>query len=94
MVLSYFNEFESFVLIEDAVTPKKGQPLIVKDHVKFAVELAAQSRQEDTDTEVKSLWKALIIIQRVLLKHEESHPTHFKDSIKYDSMPTEACLKS
>ena len=36
MILLYFNDFEPNILIEDAVTTKKGQTLIVKDHVKFA----------------------------------------------------------
>ena len=55
MMLSYFNEFEPIVMFEDAAAPKKGRTLIVKDRVKFTVELAAQSRQEDTDSEVKAL---------------------------------------
>ena len=84
MILSYFNEFVPNVLIEDTVTPKKGQTLIVKDCAKFAVELAAQSKQEDTDSEVKALRKVSRIIRRVLLKHKESHPTRFKSSVKYD----------
>ena len=52
MMLLYFNKFEPNVRIEDAVTPKKGRTLIVKNHVEFAVELAAQNKQEDTDTQV------------------------------------------
>ena len=51
MILSYFNESEPTALIEDAVTPKKGRTLIVKDHVKFVVQLNAQSRQADTNSE-------------------------------------------
>ena len=49
-------------MIKYAVTTKKGRTLIVKDHVKFAVKLAAQSRQEDTDSEVKALQKVSRII--------------------------------
>ena len=36
MILLYFNDFEPNILIEDAVTTKKGQTLIIIDHVKFA----------------------------------------------------------
>ena len=49
-------------MIKYAVTTKKGRTLIVKDHVKFVVKLAAHSREEDTDGEVKALQKASRII--------------------------------
>ena len=62
MILSDFNEFEPTVLIEDPITPTKGRTSIVKDHIKFAVKLAAQNRQEDTDREVKALLKVSRII--------------------------------
>ena len=71
MISPYFSEFEPNALIEDAVTTKKGRTLIVKDQGKFAVELAAQSKQEDTDSEVKALGEASRIIRRVLLKLKE-----------------------
>ena len=81
MILSYFNDIVPNTLIEDAMTPKRGQTLIVKDYVKFAVELAEQSRQEDTDSEVKAFRNASRIIRQVLLKHKESNPTHFRGSV-------------
>ena len=77
MMLSYFNEFEPIVMFEDAAAPKKGRTLVVKDRVNFTVELAAQSRQEDTDSEVKALRKASEITRRVLLKHKENEPCSF-----------------
>lgn len=77
MILSDFNEFEPTVLIEDPITPTKGRTSIVKDHIKFAVKLAAQNRQEGTDREVKALLKVSRITWQFLLKHKESHLTHF-----------------
>lgn len=56
----------------------------MKDQVKFDAELAAQRKQEDTDCEVKALQKASRIIWQVLVKYKESHPTHFKASVKHD----------
>lgn len=92
MILLYFNKFEPNVRIEDAVTPKKGRTLIVKNHVEFAVELAAQNKQEDTDTQVnKALWKASRIMQLVLLKHEESHQLILK---VLSNMTEEECRNS
>ena len=44
MILSYFNDLVPNTPVEDAMRPKSGQTLIVKDYVKFAVELAEQSR--------------------------------------------------
>ena len=44
MMLLYFNDLVPNTPIEDAMRFKSGQTLIVKDYVKFAVELAEQSR--------------------------------------------------
>ena len=44
MMLLYFNDLVPNTPIEDAMRLKSGQTLTVKDYVKFAVELAEQSR--------------------------------------------------
>ena len=44
MILSYFNDLVPNTPVKDAMRPKSGQTLIVKDYVKFAVEIAEQSR--------------------------------------------------
>ena len=60
--MSNFNEFDPNLRIENTVTPKKRRELILKDHTKFAVELAKQSRPENTDTKRKFFKKDSKII--------------------------------
>ena len=62
MIMSNFNEFGPNLTIENTVTPKKRRELILMDHTKFAVELAKQSRPENTDTKRKVFKKDSKII--------------------------------
>lgn len=49
-------------------TRKEKKKKTLKDHTKFVVELAKQSRPENTDTERKVFKKVSKIIRRILLK--------------------------